>query len=268
VLTVKNAMAPVLARVALLEQENAHLKADLATVTELRERVVVVETKAAIPPPVPELPELPDPVDLAPVLQRLDRLELLSKLADTKQEDVVNRLDAVEAKAANAPDSVLSATEVELLFRKSIEPVQSMVAEARERLIAVETRAPIPGPAGRDGIDGKAGADGQPGRDGLGLEDMTASLEDRTLTLTFERGTVKKAFSFPLDYMRYEGVFIEGKSYQPGAVTTWAGSTWHANKETSAKPGEGSKDWTLIVKRGRDGKDGKDADGPLPVVKR
>jgi hypothetical protein len=178
-------------------------------------------------------------------------------------------LDAVEAKAANAPDSVLSATEVELLFRKSIEPVQSMVAEARERLIAVETRAPIPGPAGRDGIDGKAGADGQPGRDGLGFDDMNVEFDgDRTLVLKFARGEQVKSWPIVVPYLRYEGVYVEGRAYTQGAVTTWAGSTWHANKDTTAKPGEGSKDWTLIVKRGRDGKDGKDADGPLPVVKR
>jgi hypothetical protein len=44
---------------------------------------------------------------------------------------------------------------------------------------------------------------------------------------------------------------------------TWAGSEWHCHTTTTTKPGEGSKAWTLKVKRGRDGKDAKDgAIGP------
>jgi hypothetical protein len=35
---------------------------------------------------------------------------------------------------------------------------------------------------------------------------------------------------------------------------------WHANKTTTEKPGEGSKDWTLCVKKGSDGKQGTKGD--------
>ena len=51
-------------------------------------------------------------------------------------------------------------------------------------------------------------------------------------------------------------------------MATWGGSTFHCNETTTSKPGE-SKAWTLMVKRGRDGKDGRDlspAATALPVV--
>lgn len=88
----------------------------------------------------------------------------------------------------------------------------------RERLALVEAREPIPGPPGEAGAPGKDGADGKAG-------------------------------------MTYQGVYQDGKAYDVGDVTTWAGSTWHANEATDTKPGDGSKAWTLMVKRGRDGKD-------------
>jgi hypothetical protein len=96
----------------------------------------------------------------------------------------------------------------------------------RERLAVLETRPPMPGPAGQDGAPG---APGPPGADG-------------TPGLVFR------------------GVFVDGQIYDRGHLVTWAGSSWHCNSTTTTKPGEGSKAWTLMVKRGRDGKDG--APGP------
>jgi hypothetical protein len=90
----------------------------------------------------------------------------------------------------------------------------------RERVAVLEVRPVLPGPPGDPGPPGKDGADGKPG-------------------------------------LTYQGVFQDGKRYDVGDVTTWAGSTWHCNEPTESKPGDGSKDWTLMVKRGRDGKDGK-----------
>jgi len=90
----------------------------------------------------------------------------------------------------------------------------------------LETRPPMPGPAGQDGAPG---APGPPGADG-------------TPGLVFR------------------GVFVDGQIYDRGHLVTWAGSSWHCNSTTTTKPGEGSKAWTLMVKRGRDGKDG--APGP------
>jgi hypothetical protein len=103
----------------------------------------------------------------------------------------------------------------------------------RERVAVVEVRPMpqgAPGPAGKDGADGK---DGEPGKAGL----------------------------------TYQFVYQDGKAYDAGDVVTWAGSTWHCNEATETKPGDGSKAWTLMVKRGRDGRDGQNAPGALPIVK-
>jgi len=150
-------------------------------------------------------------------------------------------------------------------------PVLERLAAVSERVAVVETRAPVPGPAGQDGtkgVDGVNGLNGADGRDGLGFDDLTVAFDgDRTLDLTFLRGTEKKSFPIVLPFLRYVGVYQDGKTYDVGDVTTWAGSTWHCKTATATKPGEGSAAWTLIVKRGRDGSDGRDAPGVLPVVK-
>jgi hypothetical protein len=97
----------------------------------------------------------------------------------------------------------------------------------RERLAVLETRPPLPGPPGPAGQDGVPGKDGMPG-------------------------------------LEYCGVFSDGQTYDRGQLVTYAGATWHCNESTPTKPGDGSKAWTLMVKRGRDGKDGKDG-GPGPM---
>jgi hypothetical protein len=96
-------------------------------------------------------------------------------------------------------------------------------ADLRERIATLEARPPVagppgpPGPAGTDGLDGKDGTAG----------------------------------------LRFAGVYLDGQTYAFGDLVTWAGSSWHCNEATTTKPGDGSKAWTLMVKRGRDGKDGK-----------
>lgn len=52
---------------------------------------------------------------------------------------------------------------------------------------------------------------------------------------------------------------MSGGSYEQGDGVTFAGSFWIAQKDTSSKPGE-SSDWRLAVKRGQDGRDGRDAE--------
>jgi hypothetical protein len=118
---------------------------------------------------------------------------------------------------------------------------------------------------GRDGVNGKDGApglNGKDGADGLGFDDLSVLHDgERTVTFTFTQGDRVKAFPvvFPVDI--YRGVWVEGKQYERGDGVTWAGAVWHANGETLTKPGDGSKDWTLKVKKGRDGRDGKVAQG-------
>jgi hypothetical protein len=154
-----------------------------------------------------------------------------------------------------------------------------VVGELRDRLLTMETKAaaldarPVavagppgppgavgpegpPGPPGRDGrdglpgiqgekglpgLDGKHGIDGAPGKDGLNGKDGRPGLE-------------------------WKGAYQEGTSYDLGQMVFFAGQSWHCNAATTSKPDIGSKDWSLVVKRGRDGKDGRDLAPPLPVV--
>jgi hypothetical protein len=56
---------------------------------------------------------------------------------------------------------------------------------------------------------------------------------------------------------QYKGVWSADVSYAKGSMTTHAGSLWHSNvAENRTKPGE-SEQWTLCVKRGRDGRDAR-----------
>ena len=52
----------------------------------------------------------------------------------------------------------------------------------------------------------------------------------------------------------YEGSWSEGSTYEKDSAVTYSGSLFVALRRTSAKP-EGSPDWRLAVKRGRDGRD-------------
>ncbi len=171
---------------------------------------------------------------------------------------------------------------------KGLAPV---LRDYHERLLAVEVKekgldgavgpagpAGRPGESGRDGRDGLSvpgpqgvkGADGLNGRDGvdgLGFDDV-AVLHDgeRGVTIRFIKGDRIKEFGFTMPADIYRGVYQDGKTYERGDGVTWGGSEWHCNDATTIKPGDGSKSWTLKVKRGRDGKDGRDAVDPMPVV--
>lgn len=237
ILTVGKALTPLLERLATLEAKLTALQASEVAVTELRERVVIAETKAAVmtPAPVAAAPT----VDIGP---------LTASLAELSKD-----LGAV-----------------------------------RERLIAVEVRQPVPGPqgpAGKDGLDGKDGKDGLDGKDGrdglsgkdglngkdgadgLGFDDLIVEHDgERRFTFKAVKGDRVKALGpFVVPAQIGRGVFVEGSTYERGDVVTWGGSQWLATESTTVKPAEGSKAWTLVVKRGRDGRDGKDA-GTLPVV--
>lgn len=52
----------------------------------------------------------------------------------------------------------------------------------------------------------------------------------------------------------YREIWREG-DYEAGDAVTFGGSLWIALRATSAKPGDGSPDWRLAVKKGRDGRD-------------
>lgn len=60
----------------------------------------------------------------------------------------------------------------------------------------------------------------------------------------------------------YQGVWKDGKIYNPGSFVTHSGAIWHSNVfHNKTRPGDGDANWTLACKAARDGRDGKDARG-------
>jgi hypothetical protein len=313
-LAIKAAMAPVYERVALMEAKISTLASRDQLVSELRERVVVAETKATLlvrpetgldaflirmaaietqlaaerdTDPlerrleVLERRPVPTPEEIVAVRERVTAVETK---ASQSSPDVTERVTALESKTSGPSTLTLESVQIEvdrrltaLEQRPAPLPVTDDINALRDRIVAVETKAgvfesqlaapdplsaavektdraiaelskdlggmreriavvevrpPVPGPKGEPGPPGKDGVDGKDGSAGLS----------------------------------YEGVYQEGQAYEKGMLVTWAGSSFHCNETTTSKPGE-SKAWTLMVKRGRDGKDFRDAAaGPPPVV--
>jgi hypothetical protein len=50
----------------------------------------------------------------------------------------------------------------------------------------------------------------------------------------------------------YQGTYESDRQYLPGQFCTYNGSVWHASVVTRQSPGNGSGDWTLAVKHGKD----------------
>jgi integrin beta 3 len=112
----------------------------------------------------------------------------------------------------------------------------------------------VPGRDGEKGANGLDGRDGLNGKDGLGFDELAIDFDPigRPI-LKFSRGEDVKSFVIG---GAYHGIWTEGVTYLRGDSVTWGGSVFIAQSETTAKP-ETSKDWRLAIKRGRDGKDGK-----------
>jgi hypothetical protein len=108
------------------------------------------------------------------------------------------------------------------------------------------------------GKDGEPGLPGKDGRDGFGFDDMDVAYDgERTFTLNFQRGDQAKEFAFKIPIVLDRNVYKDDKTYEKGDGVTFGGSFWIAQKDNpEGKPQDGSKDWRLAVKRGRNGADG------------
>jgi hypothetical protein len=59
--------------------------------------------------------------------------------------------------------------------------------------------------------------------------------------------------------MTYKGVWSEDTAYGEGDTVTDHGGIWYARAASiGARPGSGNPAWTLCVRNGRNGKDGRD----------
>lgn len=123
------------------------------------------------------------------------------------------------------------------------------------RMTALERREPV---AGKDGAPGPQGPAGSPGKNGLGFDEFDVALDAdlRTFRVKLALGdrVFEKTFALPVVLDR--GVWLRGKTYEPGDAVSYEGSLWIAQVETAGQPGT-TKDWRLAVKHGRDGREGK-----------
>lgn len=273
-------MAPVLERLAVAE-------ARLASQGDVRDRLISIETKAALPVA---------PVDLSGILERLHDMDsrhevaiIFAKNDLTKMIAAISeRIVALETKAAQSmpPPPVIDPV-VPVDLSPVLERVASVevrlstlsdltkdIGTLRERVAVVEVRQPIPGPPG---VNGKDGADG------MGWDDLAVEHDgERSFAVKLTRGDrVKDAGTFVIPAQIYRGIYTDGRTYEPGDTVTYARSLWHCLKTTILKPdavsrnavtgeagGPQGKDfWKMVVKGAQDGKDGRDGrDAGLPVV--
>lgn len=103
------------------------------------------------------------------------------------------------------------------------------------------------------------------GRDGSLEGVKMAQLDDETVQFQRADGTPIEGGTFRLPGFYDKGVWKEGESYRKGYAVSFGGSVFIAQRDTTSKP-ETDDSWRLAVKRGRDGRNGKDvAAVPGPV---
>lgn len=127
------------------------------------------------------------------------------------------------------------------------EIISLAVAESVERILATWEHPKD----GRDGADGKDGVDGQPGTDGKDGRDGTdgAAGRDGLDGKDGERGPEGPAGKLPAIRAWEDRVYYEGE------VTSHAGATYQASRDTGRAPPH--EDWICIAAAGRDGLDGR-----------
>lgn len=128
----------------------------------------------------------------------------------------------------------------------------ALAVRAIEEVRALAQRPPVPGP---------------PGKDGLGFDDFILEYDgERGLTFRFICGAETKEYKFRLPIPLDRGIWRDGQKCETADVVGYGGSAWIATRDTEEKPDMGAKDWRLLVKKGRDGKDGV-VRGPQGPVK-
>ena len=91
-----------------------------------------------------------------------------------------------------------------------------------------------------------------------GIHDDTSSLQHdgRTVLRSLERSDGRTIVTKTNTFAQiHRGIFRRGLTYERGDTVTWNGSCWHANATTDEEPSSEAKTWTLVTRKGRDGKD-------------
>jgi integrin beta 3 len=107
------------------------------------------------------------------------------------------------------------------------------------------------------------GKDGEPGKDGADFTDCELDWDgERTLVIRGKGGEIRKTIPVPMD----RGYWQDGEAAEKGDIKTHDGNAWIALRDTKAKPCHANKDdWRLFARKGRDGRDLRDAPEPGTV---
>lgn len=114
-----------------------------------------------------------------------------------------------------------------------------------------------PGPKGDPGQPGEKGAPGPAGKDGLSVEHLEREYDPATHeiveTWRVPGSEVVKSLRYSAGGVRYRGYWKAGVTAKAGEAWTEKGTMWVALKDTSAQPVDGSPDWSVGARKGRDG---------------
>lgn len=95
---------------------------------------------------------------------------------------------------------------------------------------------------------------------GLTFDDLSVEqVNERTIAFMLKRGNEVAEFQITIPSIIYRNVWVGTESYAQGDAVTWGGSLWIAERSAPGKPDTADSGWTLAVKKGRDGKDLKEA---------
>jgi len=90
-----------------------------------------------------------------------------------------------------------------------------------------------------------------------GIADVQIEQKDaRNFTVrTLQTNGKAQETAFAVPVMVYRNVYKDDATYQQGDTVTWSSSLWHADQDNPpGKPGTKDSGWTLVAKKGRDGK--------------
>jgi hypothetical protein len=106
------------------------------------------------------------------------------------------------------------------------------------------------------------------GKDGFGFDDFEEEYDgERTIIRRYKMGDRVKEFRHKMNMIIERGVHVKGKFYEKGDCVTWGGNYWTALVDTEKSPGDNNTDWRLVVRKGRDGKNGdRGPPGKVTVV--
>jgi hypothetical protein len=199
--------------------------------------------------------EQPAPTEQAKAL-RLPPVELYGKAErPCRIEPAITRRDDLVGVGDRTADEILDVAEVEERvsadIAQAIEVAHAKMREAMTRnptyafdlstLIMLKTTI----------IQAMAQATIIEAVGGVLRRELEVKLTDRIAVLE------KRIEEFERGGFEYRGIYQRAQAYRRGQVVTHDGSMWVAAKDTVLPPGapEGMNEWTLAVKRGRDGKD-------------